>query len=281
MFAQCIVVEELAKVCATSALTVSTAWVMTGVVDYGTEAQQQEIIPPIVRGESRPAWALTEPKGGSDLMSTTTRATRTADGWVLNGTKRFSTNGGWADLYLTNQDGPNGPGAGDGSERDSDAPEHAIDNNDRKDSMLLTFGSAVNLTHLQIGYRSGDSDMTVLAFTGGIACAAYAAPEPAYLFPVLVLLSLTAFFCWSRKNALQRPLMLLVWLVMTWKLWEGMLEKKEYLETTFILQMPVWWGYAASMVPAVVGCVAYAWRLLESLGLAERPAGFVAAGGGH
>jgi alkylation response protein AidB-like acyl-CoA dehydrogenase len=100
MFAQCIVVEEIAKVCATSALTVSTAWVMTGVVDYGNEAQQQEIIPPIVRGESRPAWALTEPKGGSDLMSTTTRATRTGDGWVLNGTKRFSTNGGWADLYL-------------------------------------------------------------------------------------------------------------------------------------------------------------------------------------
>ncbi|MFZ5773746.1 MAG: DNA internalization-related competence protein ComEC/Rec2 [Thermodesulfobacteriota bacterium] len=53
----------------------------------------------------------------------------------------------------------------------------------------------------------------VLAFTGGIACAAYAAPEPAYLFPVLVLLSLTAFFCWSRKNALQLPLMLLIWLV--------------------------------------------------------------------
>lgn len=72
-------------------------------------------------------------------------------------------------LGITNQDGPNGPGTGDGNERDSDAPEHAIDNGDRKDSMLLTFGSAVNLTHLQIGYKSGDSDMTVLAFTGG-AC---------------------------------------------------------------------------------------------------------------
>lgn len=70
-------------------------------------------------------------------------------------------------LGITNQDGPNGPGSGDANERDSDDPEHAIDNDGRKDSMLLTFGSAVNLTHLQIGYRSGDSDMTVLAFTGG------------------------------------------------------------------------------------------------------------------
>jgi hypothetical protein len=73
---------------------------MMAVVDFGTEAQQQEMLPAIVRGESRPAWALTEPKAGSDLMSASTRATRTADGWVLNGTKRFSTNAGWADWYL-------------------------------------------------------------------------------------------------------------------------------------------------------------------------------------
>lgn len=100
LYTQCIVVEEIAKVCATSSLTISTAWVTMAVVHFGTEAQQEAILPPIVRGESRPAWALTEPKAGSDLMSATTRATRTADGWVLNGTKRFSTNAGWADWYL-------------------------------------------------------------------------------------------------------------------------------------------------------------------------------------
>ena len=37
-------------------------------------------------------------------------------------------------------------------------------------------------------------------------------------------------------------LMLAVWLIMTWKLYEGMMEKKEYLETTFILAMPIWWA---------------------------------------
>ena len=60
-----------------------------------------------------------------------------------------------------------------------------------------------------------------------------------------------------------------------------MLEYRENGEVSFILQMPVWWGYAASMVPALVGCVAYAWRLLESLGLASPPAGFAMAGGSH
>ena len=47
------------------------------------------------------------------------------------------------------------------------------------------------------------------------------------------------------------------------------------------VQMPAWWGYAASMLPAVIGCVAYGWRLLESLGLAEPPRGFKMAGAGH
>jgi TRAP-type C4-dicarboxylate transport system permease small subunit len=40
-------------------------------------------------------------------------------------------------------------------------------------------------------------------------------------------------------------IMLVLWLALTWMLWEGMLEKREYFETTFILQMPVWWGVCA------------------------------------
>ncbi len=51
---------------------------------------------------------------------------------------------------------------------------------------------------------------------------------------------------WAQRavDIVSDVLMLVVWLVLTWKLGEGMLEKKEYLETTFILQMPVWWAYA-------------------------------------
>ena len=76
-------------------------------------------------------------------------------------------------------------------------------------------------------------------------------------------------------------LMLLVWLLLVWRMSLAMAEYRHNNEVSFILQMPVWWGYAASLPAAVVGCVAYAWRLLESLGLAAPPPGFVLAGGGH
>jgi len=72
-------------------------------------------------------------------------------------------------------------------------------------------------------------------------------------------------------------LMLGVWLLLIWRMAVAMDDYRGYGEVSFILQMPVWWGYAASMVPALVGLVAYAWRLLESLGLARPPAGFVTA----
>ena len=100
MLSQCILIEELARVCASTALTVSSSWILMAVVDYGTEAQQRDILPAIVRGEQRCAWGLTEPAGGSDLMAARTRAVATGDSWTINGTKRFITNGGWADWYL-------------------------------------------------------------------------------------------------------------------------------------------------------------------------------------
>jgi TRAP-type C4-dicarboxylate transport system permease small subunit len=76
-------------------------------------------------------------------------------------------------------------------------------------------------------------------------------------------------------------LMLVVWVLLVWRMGVSMEEYRHNNEVSFILQMPVWWGYAASMPAAVVGLIAYAWRLLESLGLASPPPGFVMAGGGH
>lgn len=69
-------------------------------------------------------------------------------------------------------------------------------------------------------------------------------------------------------------LMMAVWLVLTWMLWEGMLEKKEYTETTFILQMPIWWAYALCLVGAVVGCITYVVKTAIQLGLASEPKGW-------
>ncbi|MBK8526266.1 MAG: TRAP transporter small permease subunit [Rubrivivax sp.] len=66
-------------------------------------------------------------------------------------------------------------------------------------------------------------------------------------------------------------LMLLVWMLLVWRMALATLDYRANAEVSFILQMPVWWGYAASMVPAALGCVAYAWRLLETLDLVQAP----------
>jgi TRAP-type C4-dicarboxylate transport system permease small subunit len=77
-------------------------------------------------------------------------------------------------------------------------------------------------------------------------------------------------------------LMLLVWLVLVWQLGLGMLEKKEYMETTFILQLPIWWGYALCFAGGVAGCVVYVARMLTLLGLAREPEGWaVQTNAGH
>ena len=72
---------------------------------------------------------------------------------------------------------------------------------------------------------------------------------------------------WAQKavDTLSDLLMLLVWLMLTWKLWDGLVEKKEYMETTFILQMPVWWAYALCFVGAVIGCACYIAKTLTQL----------------
>ena len=80
---------------------------------------------------------------------------------------------------------------------------------------------------------------------------------------------------------LSDALMLGVWVLLVWRMGVSMDEYRHNNEVSFILQMPVWWGYALSLVPAVVGCIAYAWRLFESLGLVSPPPDFVMAGGAH
>ena len=69
-------------------------------------------------------------------------------------------------------------------------------------------------------------------------------------------------------------LMLAVWVLLVWRMGVQWLEHRESGETTFVLLMPLWYGYTAAMVPAVLGLFAYAWKLIESLGLVRIPAAF-------
>ncbi|CAN7379665.1 acyl-CoA dehydrogenase family protein [Knoellia sp. LjRoot47] len=72
------------------------------IVDLGTEEQKQRWLPPMAAGEKICAIAMTEPGGGSDLAALKTTAVRAedGDGWVLNGSKTFITNGYQADLVI-------------------------------------------------------------------------------------------------------------------------------------------------------------------------------------
>ncbi len=80
---------------------------------------------------------------------------------------------------------------------------------------------------------------------------------------------------------LVEALTLVVWTLLVWRMGLAMLEYRENGEVSFILQMPVWWGYAASFVPGLLGCLAYAWRLLETLGVVAPREGFTTAEGAH
>ena len=67
---------------------------------YGTEAQKTAWLGKVASGEWLGAFCLTEPHAGSDASAIRTRATRSANGWVLNGTKQFITSGKHASIAI-------------------------------------------------------------------------------------------------------------------------------------------------------------------------------------
>ena len=73
---------------------------MTVLLDFGTEAQRQEHIPAILRGDEIWMQMLSEPSGGSDVAGALTSAVRDGDEWVLNGSKIWTTGAWWADWAL-------------------------------------------------------------------------------------------------------------------------------------------------------------------------------------
>ncbi|MBP7001250.1 acyl-CoA dehydrogenase family protein [Amaricoccus sp.] len=82
------------------------------VAAYGAEALKARWLPRLVTLEAVASYCLTEPGSGSDSAALRTRATRTNDGWTLDGTKAFISGGGFSDLYVvmarTGGDGPRG-----------------------------------------------------------------------------------------------------------------------------------------------------------------------------
>ena len=96
----CIIREELARVSAQA----DTNFIMQGLGSFpitlgGTHEQKTRHLPPVARGESIAAFALTEPHAGSDVISMATEAVTDGDDWVLNGRKKFISQAGDASTY--------------------------------------------------------------------------------------------------------------------------------------------------------------------------------------
>ncbi|MBQ5487565.1 MAG: acyl-CoA dehydrogenase [Clostridia bacterium] len=97
-----IAIEELAKVCATTAIIMSahTSLACGPLLAFGTEEQKQKYLVPLAKGEKIGAFGLTEPNAGTDSAAQQTTAVLEGDHFVLNGSKCFITNGGQADVYI-------------------------------------------------------------------------------------------------------------------------------------------------------------------------------------
>jgi len=98
--ATCLVIEEVARVCAASSLIPGVNKLGTlPLMLAGSEQLKQQYLPPVARGESMFSYCLSEPESGSDAASMCTRAVADGDDWVLSGTKRWITNAGVSDYY--------------------------------------------------------------------------------------------------------------------------------------------------------------------------------------
>lgn len=101
-FAYVMAVEELSKVCATTGVIVSahTSLCAAPIYEFGTEEQKRKYLIPLAKGEKLGAFGLTEPNAGTDASAQQTKAVLDGDYYILNGSKIFITNAGYADVYI-------------------------------------------------------------------------------------------------------------------------------------------------------------------------------------
>lgn len=80
-------------------LTTGMAFGVPPILKFGNEQLQERFLPELLLGKKRSCIAITEPDAGSDVAGITTTATKSQDGkhWIVNGTKKWITNGFWTD----------------------------------------------------------------------------------------------------------------------------------------------------------------------------------------
>ncbi|HEX5595809.1 MAG TPA: acyl-CoA dehydrogenase family protein [Micromonosporaceae bacterium] len=98
--ATAIVIEEVARACASSSLIPAVNKLGTlPLLLAGSAELKQRYLPPVAQGEAIFSYCLSEPEAGSDAAAMTTRAVRDGDHYVLNGVKRWITNAGVSEYY--------------------------------------------------------------------------------------------------------------------------------------------------------------------------------------
>ncbi len=97
-----LVLEELSRADAGVGVTVAvhTSAVALPIVAFGTAEQKQRFVPPLARGAELGAFALTEPEAGSDAGSLRSKATTDGEGWRIEASKQWITNGSYASTFL-------------------------------------------------------------------------------------------------------------------------------------------------------------------------------------
>lgn len=97
-----IVIEELARVCGSTCLTVAAhnSLAIGPILKFGNEFQKKKYLPALATGQKIGAFGLTEPEAGSDAGATRTFASANGNYYVVNGTKCFTTNGSVADTLV-------------------------------------------------------------------------------------------------------------------------------------------------------------------------------------
>ncbi|MBQ7624413.1 MAG: acyl-CoA dehydrogenase [Clostridia bacterium] len=95
-------VEELGKVCGTTAVILSahTSLCCAPIFENGTEEQKMKYLPDLCSGKKLGAFGLTEPNAGTDASGQQTTAVLEGDNYILNGSKIFITNAGYADVFV-------------------------------------------------------------------------------------------------------------------------------------------------------------------------------------
>lgn len=94
--------EELSKVDASTGITISvhTSLCCSCINNFGTEVQKQKYLRPLIDGSKVGCFGLTETNAGSDVQGAQTTAVKDGDDWILNGSKIFTTNSGFADTCI-------------------------------------------------------------------------------------------------------------------------------------------------------------------------------------